>query len=37
MEPVRLGGQIWENQYVNSWEFWKEKKEQMEELEQINN
>lgn len=26
-----------ENQHVNSWEFWKERKDQMEELEQINN
>lgn len=26
MEIARLGRQIWENQYVNSWEFWKEKK-----------
>lgn len=37
MENVRLGAQIWENPHINSWEFWKEKKEQMEELKQINN
>lgn len=32
---VRRGRPIWENQHVNSWEFWKDKKEQMEELKQI--
>lgn len=37
MELVRLGERTWENQRVNGWEFWKEKKDQMEELKQINN
>lgn len=37
MELVRLGERTWENQRVNGWEFWKETKDQMEELKQINN
>lgn len=27
MDIGRPGRQIWENQHVNSWEFWKERKE----------